>query len=266
MPEGDVLRLTAARLDAALRGAVLVRAELRWGGLGDVDLTGREVAEVVASGKHLLVRTTDGWTVHAHLRMEGRWYVARTGSPDAEGRAPRVRAVLASARWTALGENLGMLNVVRARDERRLLGHLGSDVLADDLDVRAAALRLRDAGGGPGVSVAEALLDQRRVAGIGTIYAAESLFARRTDPWRTVGRLDADELAALLLTARRDMTVAVMHGLEARESRVHGRLGRPCVRCRTAIAVRQARRPPEERPIFFCPRCQAPQPGVSRSG
>ena len=83
MPEGDVLRLTAARLDAALRGAALVRAELRWGGLGDVDLTGREVAEVVAYGKNLLVRTTDGWTVHSHLRMEGRWYVARTGSPEA---------------------------------------------------------------------------------------------------------------------------------------------------------------------------------------
>lgn len=265
MPEGDVLRLTAARLDAALRGATLVRAELRWGGLGGVDLVGREVAEVVAYGKNLLVRTTDGWTVHSHLRMEGRWRVARTGSPGAAGRAPFVRAVLASSRWTALGDNLGMLNVVRSRDEHRLLGHLGPDVLGDDLDVRAAALRLRDGGDGPDVSVAEALLDQRRVAGLGTIYTAESLFARRTDPWQTVGTLGTDELVALLLTARRDMSIAVAHGLDARESRVHGRLGRPCVRCRTAIAMGQARRPPEERPIFFCPRCQAPRPGVSRS-
>ncbi|QIK83273.1 DNA-formamidopyrimidine glycosylase family protein [Sanguibacter sp. HDW7] len=265
MPEGDVLRLTAARLDAALRGAVLVRAELRWADLGDVDLTGREVTEVTAYGKNLLVRTTDGWTVHAHLRMEGRWYVARTGTPEASGRAPHVRAVLASARWTALGENLGMLHVVRTRDEGRLLGHLGPDLLADDLDVPAAALRLRDAGDGPGVSVAEALLDQRRVAGIGTIYAAESLFARRTDPWRTVGTLGPDELAALLLTARTRMARVVAHGLGALDARAHGRVGRPCVRCRTAIAVGQARRPPFERPIFYCPRCQAPQPGVSRS-
>ena len=265
MPEGDVLRLTAARLDAAFRGGTLVRAELRWGGLGDVDLTGREVAEVTAYGKNLLVRTTDGWTLHAHLRMEGRWFVARTGTAQAAGRGAHVRAVLATDRWTALGESLGMLHVVRTRDEPRLLGHLGPDVLAEDLDVPAAAVRLREAGDGPGVSVAEALLDQRRVAGMGTIYAAESLFARRTDPWRTVATLADDDLVALVLTARDRMARVVAHGLDALDARVHGRVGRPCVRCRTAIAVRQARRPPVERPIFFCPRCQAPLPGISRS-
>lgn len=265
MPEGDVLRLTAARLDAALRGSVLVRTEFRWAELGAVSLTGHEVSEVVAYGKNLLVRTSDGWTVHAHLRMEGRWFVARTGAPQAAGRGARVRAVLASERWTALGVDLGMLNVVRSRDESRILGHLGPDILASTFDADAAAVRLRDASDGPRVSVAEALLDQRRVAGIGTIYAAESLFARRTDPWRLVGTCDAAELTALLLTARARMQQVVSHGLGAADSRVHGRLGRPCVRCRTAIALRQARRPPYERPIFYCPRCQAPQAGISRS-
>ncbi|MGP7962851.1 DNA-formamidopyrimidine glycosylase family protein [Sanguibacter sp. A246] len=265
MPEGDVLRLTATRLDTALRGSILVRTEFRWAELGAVSLMGREVAEVAAYGKNLLIRTTDGWTVHAHLRMEGRWFVARTGTPQAAGRSPFVRAVLASERWTALGEHLGMLNVVRTRDENRLLGHLGPDVLAPAFDAASAALRLRDASEGPHVSLAEALLDQKRVAGIGTIYAAESLFARRMDPWRLVGACDASELTALLLTARSRMERVVAHGLGALDARVHGRLGRPCVRCRTAIAVRQARRPPYERPIFFCPRCQAPQAGISRS-
>ena len=83
MPEGDVLRRTSARMATALVGAPLVRAELRWGGLGSVDLVGREVIEVVSYGKHLLVRTEHGWTLRTHLRMEGSWHVARTGSDQA---------------------------------------------------------------------------------------------------------------------------------------------------------------------------------------
>lgn len=265
MPEGDVVRLTAARLDAALTGTPLVRSELRWAELGAVSLVGRTVTEVVPYGKHLLARTDDGWTLRSHLRMDGAWWVARTGSPGAAGRSPHVRAVLATSRWTAIGNDLGMLDLVRTRDEHRLLGHLGPDVLAPDLDLAAAALRLREGSDGPGAPVAEALLDQRRVAGLGTIWSAEPLFALRVDPWRAVGSLELTQLEAILAHARARMTRVVEHGLEEAGRAVHGRAGRPCVRCGTTIVVRPARRPPLERPIFFCPRCQAPRDGVSRS-
>ena len=54
MPEGDTVLRTARRLDAALSGRILVRAELRWPDLGDVDLAGRTVSEVRAYGKQIL--------------------------------------------------------------------------------------------------------------------------------------------------------------------------------------------------------------------
>lgn len=255
MPEGDVLRRTAARLDQALAGRVLTRAELRWPTAGAVDLRGRTVLGTVAYGKHLLTRFDDGRTLHTHLRMEGSWHLARTGSADATGRSSHVRAVLADESWTALGLLLGMLDVVPTRDERTLVGHLGPDVLADDFTAGAgldeAVHRWRARGSTP---VAEVLLDQTVAAGIGTIYAAESLFAERLWPWAP-----ADTIAApdrVLLVARRLMQRAVLTGLPPR--RVHGRLRSPCPRCGTPIAVGQARRPPMQRPVFYCPGCQQP--------
>lgn len=265
MPEGDVLRLTAARLDRALTGTTLDRVELRWPDVEGARLVGESVLAVEAYGKHLLVRTSGGWTLHTHLRMEGSWRVERTGTPGAAGRSPWVRAVLGGPRWTALGVRLGMLDLVRTRDEHTLLGHLGPDVLADDLVVDAALVvdRFLRTPADRAVPLAEALLDQTRLAGIGTLFAAEGLFARRLDPWSTAGELAPDGWVALVTVVREQMQRSVRDGLAARAVHVHARAGRPCVRCRTLIQVRQARRPPYERPIFYCPRCQGtagPQP------
>src|SRR3954470_20416030 len=56
VPEGDVVWRTADRLHQALAGRVLTTCDLRWPSLATVDLTGRTVGEVVARGKHLLLR------------------------------------------------------------------------------------------------------------------------------------------------------------------------------------------------------------------
>ena len=250
MPEGDSLRRAAARMDAALVGAPLVRAELRWPTAATIDLVGRTVLGTRPYGKHLLTRLDDGRTLHTHLRMDGTWKVARTGSAGARAASPDVRAVLATATWTAVGWKLGMLDVVPTEAEHTLIGHLGPDILDDPVDAVEALRRWRLAGATP---VAEVLLDQRVVAGIGTIYAAESLFAERLWPWTP-----ADEVpdpARVLGVARRLMQRSVAAG--PRPSNVHGRAQRPCPRCGTPVAVGQARRPPQERPIFYCPRCQA---------
>jgi endonuclease-8 len=251
VPEGDVLRRIATRLDQALTGETLARAELRWPTAAGVDLVGRTVLSTSAYGKHLLTRFDDDRTLHTHLRMDGHWRIARTGSPEAAAGSPQVRAVLGTPAWTALGRDLGMLDVVPTRDEHALLAHLGPDVLAADdaFDLPEILRRFAARGRTP---VAEVLLDQRVLAGLGTIYTAESLFAERIWPWSA-----ADEVAdprRLVLVARRLIQRAVVTG-EA-PGRVHGRLRRPCPRCGSPIAVGQARRPPMERPIFFCPSCQ----------
>ena len=261
MPEGDVLRLTATRLHQAFAGSTLTRVDLRWPGVDDATLLGAVVTEVVAYGKHLLVRTDHGWTLRTHLRMEGSWRVARTGSAEARGRSPYVRAVLGNDTWTAIGHRLGMLDVVRTRDEHVLIGHLGPDLLDDDLVVDVALVREHLLGDRPQTPVAEALLDQTRVAGIGTLYASDSLFVTRVHPWTPLAAIPEDRLMLVLATAQDLMRRAVAEGLGARKKLVHARTGRPCVRCGTAITVRQARRPPYERPIFFCPQCQSEQAG-----
>jgi endonuclease-8 len=254
MPEGDVLRRVAARLDQALAGKRLVRAELRWPSAAGTDLVGRTVIANVPYGKHLLTRFDDGRTLHTHLRMEGRWEIARTGTPAAVGRSPRTRALLSAADWTALGHDLGMLDVLATRDEPTIVGHLGPDVLAEELELEEILRRITARSSTP---VAEVLLDQTVLAGIGTIYAAESLFAERLWPWLPAG--DVPDPRRLVLRARRLMQRAVTLG-EA-PGHVHGRLRMPCPRCGTPVAVGPARRPPMERPIFYCPRCQAAPPG-----
>lgn len=251
MPEGDVLRRTATRLDQALAGQPLTRAELRWPTAAGANLVGRVVLGTESYGKHLLTRLDDGRTLHTHLRMDGSWRIAPSGERAAAARRPTVRAVLANARWTAIGDQLGMLDLVATRDERRLIAHLGPDVLADELDLDEVLSRYAAQGPTP---VAEVLLDQRVAAGIGTIFAAESMHALRLWPWTPARGIQ--DPAALYRVARELMQRSVQTARVP--GRVHGRLRQPCLRCGTPIAVGQARRPPMERPIFYCPTCQRP--------
>lgn len=255
MPEGDEVRRTARGLDRVMVGRVLTHAELRWPTAAGVVLTGRTWLGTVVVGKHLLTRFDDGRTLRTHLRMDGRWRLART---PARG-GPHVRAVLGDDAWTALGEHLGMLDVLATRDERRLLAHLGPDVLADDFPTDGLGRALENWARRPGDPVCEVLLDQAVQCGIGTIWTAEPLFVRRVWPWTPAG--DVADPASLLMTARELMTRSLEHG--PRSSWVHGRGGQPCRRCGTPIACDPARRPPMERPVFWCPTCQAQPTGVS---
>ncbi|WP_024288762.1 DNA-formamidopyrimidine glycosylase family protein [Cellulomonas sp. KRMCY2] len=264
MPEGDILKRTARSLDRALTGSVLVRAELRWPSAASVDLTGTTVIGTESYGKHVFTRFDDGRSLHTHLRMDGSWQIARTGSAGSSARGPFVRAVLASTDWTAVGDRLGMLDVVATRDEHTLIAHLGPDVLGDAFPTAGlpvALERFADRGSTP---VAEVLLDQTVVAGLGTIYMAESLFVRRLWPW-TAGR-DVADPASLLMTARvlMERSVVAQHPTATGDDRrglttwVHGRLRQPCRRCGTPVAVGQARAAPMQRPVFYCPGCQGP--------
>lgn len=276
MPEGDSVRRTAARLHQALAGRELLRAELRWADLGGVDLAGRTVTDVTAYGKHLLTRLAPAdpsrsripsapavpLTLRSHLRMDGKWVVYRTGSrrwppPDDH----RVRAVLAGAEWTAVGLWLGMLDLLPTADEHHLLGHLGPDIMADDFPDRGLPVTLERLAAAPGRPIGAALLDQTVVAGIGTIYMSESLYARRISPWTSAGDVDA---AAVLGMARRQLLRSLGFPVpnttgdprRGQEMYVHGRSGRPCRRCGSTIRVAPVGNPPRDRPAFYCPTCQ----------
>jgi endonuclease-8 len=248
---------TARRLHEALAGKVLTRSDVRVPRFATADLTGRVVTEAVSRGKHLLIRTGDGVTVHTHLRMEGSWRVRTAGERVQESH--RIRLILANAAWQAVGYQLGIVEILPTAAERDAVGHLGPDLLGPDWDPAEAERRLR---AGPARPVGEALLDQRNLAGIGNVYKAEVLFLRGLSPWRPVG--EVADLAALiglakrLLEANKERTGMVTTGSLRRgeETWVHGRAGQPCRRCGTPVRAADQGPDAQERVTFWCPACQ----------
>ncbi|HOQ52367.1 MAG TPA: DNA-formamidopyrimidine glycosylase family protein, partial [Micropruina sp.] len=142
MPEGDTVWRTARRLHQVFAGEPLTRCDLRWPELATIDFSEQRTLEVASRGKHLLHRLDSGWTIHSHLRMDGQW---RIEPPDTRANA-NTRALLATSQWTALGQRLGMLDVVRTADEHTLVGHLGPDVLGPDWNPAVAAGNIAAAG------------------------------------------------------------------------------------------------------------------------
>jgi endonuclease VIII len=261
VPEGDTVHRTADRLDAALRGAVVERAELRWPSVPDVDLAGSRTLEVVARGKHLLHRFDTGSTLHTHLRMEGQWRVEHPGpATDRALRRHDLRAAVLTGRWSALGLRLGMVDLVPTARESELVGHLGPDVLGPDWDAAVAAERVTSARG----LIGDTLLDQRVLAGVGTFWASEILFLERVLPWVRAGDLDHDRVQALLERLHRLMAAARRTGWQAstgiqrsgEEAYVHARSGRPCRRCGDTVRVAMTGAAPRQRTLFSCPTCQ----------
>jgi len=257
VPEGDVVWYTARRLHEALAGQVLTRSDFRVPRYATVDLRGQLVTEAVSRGKHLLIRTGNGLTVHTHLKMDGSWRVfpadrRLTGSHQ-------IRLVLANAGWQAVGYQLGITEVLPTAKEDQVVGHLGPDLLGPDWDAALAVERIsRD----PDKPIGEALLDQRNLSGIGTFFLAEMLFLRGVNPWRPSGSVE--DLAALaelgqrLLDANKARPGHVTTGdaRPGRDSWVYGRAGRPCRRCGTLIRRGEQGPPGQERLRFWCPNCQ----------
>lgn len=258
MPEGDTVWLTARRLDERLSGAPLVRGELRVPAHATASLAGREVLATVSRGKHLLSRFSGGLTLHTHLKMEGAWRLVPAGRRPPRP-AHQVRAVLANERWTAVGLRLGLVELLRTSEEGRAVGHLGPDLLGDwSTDAEDEALaRLR---GAPARAVGAALLDQRNLAGIGTLYRAETLFLTGVSPWRPLGEVASlpavVRMARRLLLANRERWEQVTTGERADPLWVFQRAGRPCRRCGTPVRHAQQ----EGRDCYWCPHCQPERP------
>lgn len=261
MPEGDTVFRTAHRLDQALAGGPLTRADLRWPDLSTLDLLGRTTLGVVSRGKNILHRLEGGLTIHSHLRMEGQWRIEKSPSLTARSLGNlQLRAVLGTSVWTALGLRLGDLHVVGTSQEHTLVGHLGPDVLGPDWDPQEAVRRLRAST----TTIGAALLDQRHLAGVGTMYAAEALFLERLYPWTPAGDLDEGTVTALVTRAHRlldhgkrsAIQTTTGQGLRGETHYVHGRSGRPCLRCGTTVRVAMIGDPPRDRTMFSCPTCQ----------
>ncbi|AGZ45412.1 DNA-formamidopyrimidine glycosylase family protein [Actinoplanes friuliensis] len=262
MPEGDTVWNTARVLERAIQGEVLTGSDFRVPQLAAKDLTGWTVAESASRGKHLLLRLTrDGdqpLTLHSHLRMDGAWRAYAPGERWAGRPAHLIRVVLKTARSVAVGYHLHELALVPTADEDSLVGHLGPDLLGADWDPDEAVRRIAAS---PDVPIAEALLDQRNLAGVGNLYKAETLFLRGLWPWTPVSAVrnleGAVKLAQKLVASNRGRWTQTTTGSLRRgqTSYVYGRRAQPCRRCGSAIQKEDQ----EERITYWCPRCQ-PKP------
>ena len=258
MPEGDTVFRTARTLDQALRGEVLTGCDIRVPAFATVDLAGERMREVASRGKHLLMRVGEA-SIHSHLKMEGAWHLYRPGT---RWRRPafQARAVLETVGWTAVGFDLGLLEVVPLARESELLGYLGPDLLGADWDADEAVRRL---GSEPDRPIAVALADQRNLAGLGNEYVNELCFLRGLLPTRPVAAVtDVPALVALahrLILANRDRNERTTTGNTRRgaQSWVFSRAGQACRRCGARIEQGSlGRNELELRNTFWCPRCQ----------
>ncbi len=255
MPEGDTVWHTAATLRQHLVGRTLTRCDIRVPRFSTVDLTGDVVDQVLSRGKHLFIRVGRA-SIHSHLKMDGSWRVG----PMIQGRVPvdhRARIILEANGVRAVGVDLGILEVLDRDQDGDAVAHLGPDLLGEDWDPQVAAANLTAR---PNRSIAEALLDQRVLAGVGNVYCNELCFVTGHLPTAPVSSItDAHRLVARardMLWANRSRWNRCTTG-DTRAGRrlwVYGRAGQGCRRCGTPISCCENS---GERVAYWCPACQA---------
>ena len=252
MPEGDTILRAARSLRAWLEGRRIIAARSPVLGTRAEALVGRTVTGVEARGKHLLIRLDDDSSLHTHMKMTGSWHVYPAGE---RWRRPASQARLVldvEGGRVAVCFNAPVVELLSVADEllHPSLRGLGPDVLATDLDLGGVRRRARALP--PDTPIGDALLDQRVVAGIGNIYRCDALFVRHVHPSTPLAALDDTELDAIVTVAAELMQANVAAGRH--EPWVHGRAGRPCRRCGTAVkALRQGA---NARTAYWCPACQ----------
>jgi formamidopyrimidine-DNA glycosylase len=227
-------------------------------------------------GKYLLLDLDGGWTLLSHLGMSGRWLF----HPDPPLKKmlhvhARIRFTDGTQLWFQDPRRFGMLRLTRtdALAEDPSLAILGPDPIADPL----SGARLLALAAGARVSLKSFLLDQRRLAGIGNIYASEILHRAGLDPRTLAGSVEAgawDRIARATGTVLREAiakngTTFSMYrtlwdeaGGYGERLRVYDRTGQACPVCGEPVRriVQQARS------TYFCPRCQpARRPAAVRA-
>jgi endonuclease VIII len=267
VPEGDTIFQTAAALRPLLVGQPILAASARVPGPQIQRVVGSHVIAVEPQGKHMLIRFDNGLALHTHLRMAGTWH---RYAPGERWRMPawRARVVLEVPEHVVVCFNAPVVELMqdRAVDLHPSLVSLGPDLLADDFDAADAFNRLRTRAS---AEIADALADQRVMAGVGNVYKSEVLFIGSVNPWTPVSALSDEKLHALVGLCRRLLLENIAPGkgphrvttqgdraARGKSLWVYGRANRPCARCGTLIRTR--RQGALNRPTYWCPTCQPP--------
>ncbi|HEX2704992.1 MAG TPA: zinc finger domain-containing protein [Candidatus Lustribacter sp.] len=182
MPEGHTLHRLAASLNDAFAGAAPVVSSPQGrftDGAGLLD--GRPLIEASAWGKHLFAEFAGERHLHVHLGLIGSFDVSAIGPygavPPPVG---QVRLRLATDRHVADLRGATLCEVATPGEVDSVLARLGPDPLRADADPDRAWVRITKSPR----PIADLLMDQGVLAGVGNVYRSEVLFRHRVDPMR----------------------------------------------------------------------------------
>lgn len=270
LPEVETVRRGLTRL---VKGHVIESTEVRWPKTVsnltpeefDAELAGRKIERIDRRGKYLLFRFSGELTMVSHLRMEGSYYTVPRGTKPGKHDLVTFHLDDAVDLFYRDTRKFGRMTVVpnTQLDQVPGLSTLGPEPTEDALDF-AYMKRIFNKSN---ARIKPFLLDQSHIAGIGNIYADETLWQSKIHPKTHVNALTDDEIHTLRNKIIAEMTRSIEHhgttvhsftnvfgeaGEFQNELEVYGRAGEPCLRCGTALEKIKV----AQRGTTFCPHCQ----------
>lgn len=257
MPELPEVETLCRQLRPLIVGAEISQIHVLDTKLGAIEgIQGREITRVTRHGKALEMELEDGLSLLFHFRMTGRllWQAGN-------GLLPHTRLVISFPRGRIFLIDPRRFATVTLHNEDDTVS-LGRDPLAD-----FDPFHLWNMAQQYTLPVKAFLMDQRRIAGIGNIYACEILHQARVDPWRRINDLSYDEWITIGRAAGEILTKAIAcRGTSVSDWRdlfgkagehqyhlmVYGREGIGCYRCGGTVERRKL----NGRGTYFCPSCQ----------
>jgi formamidopyrimidine-DNA glycosylase len=229
-------------------------------------LRGNAFEEITRRAKHAVFRLSSGDRLIVQPRMTGSLVVYDRPLTRDEKKYAVLLCTLDDGRLFVYRDvrRLGTVWLLDESGWAAYTGRIGPEPLDETFTPFVFAERLA----GTRTAIKKAIMDQRRVAGVGNIYANEALFEARIDPSKPTHKLSLDEFARLHEAVTGVLTRAVQAsgttvrdyrtgtGAEGRfqfELKVYGRGRQPCVRCGKKLVTTHAI---DLRATTFCPRCQ----------
>jgi formamidopyrimidine-DNA glycosylase len=231
---------------------------------------GRRIDAISRRAKYLIVEFDGPHVMLVHLGMSGSLTHRSDGfaaAGDFDPRHDHIEFALDDGSRLVFNDprRFGIVRLIARADLSTTaeLKGLGPEPLSRDFN----AAYLADKSRGRRVAIKNLLMDQRIVAGIGNIYAAEILFRAGIRPTRRAGRVSRAELARIADATRVILRAAIgsrgttfrsyrdssgRPGQFSRRLRVYGREGKPCYTCSTPIRNVTL----GQRASFYCPTCQ----------